>query len=267
MRITFPPYVTPIVLAVALGLAAWLPRLVARGAEAAGLPPATRRRVILSTSLVLGAWLLLALLLAPTEATVDANGRGTVPPTFAVFGTLSLVAAFGALALSDAWRRTLAAIPVERLVATQVFRVVGLLFVVLWATGSPPAPFTLPAHFALPAGWGDVAVGLAAPLVALALFRRASGARALAWGWNALGLLDLMAAVGLGTGYLLRALRPGVATEPAAAMTVFPLVLVPTFAVPLGVILHLYAFRALARGRAADARGTASLSPHAATAR
>ncbi len=267
MRITFPPYVAPIVLAVALGLAAWLPRLVARGAEAAGLSPATRRRVTLSASVALGAWLLLALLLAPTEGTVDASGRGTVPLTFAVFGTASLVAALGALALSDAWRRTVAAIRLESLVATQVFRIIGLLFVVLWATGSPPAPFTLPAHFALPAGWGDVAVGLAAPLVALALARRAPGARALALGWNTLGLLDLIAAVGLGTGYLLQALRPGVTTEPAAAMTVFPLVLIPTFGVPLGVILHLYTFRALSRGRSAATRGAAPLSPRAAAAR
>ena len=267
MRIAFPPYVTPIVLAAVLGLTVWLPRLVARGAEAAGLPPATRRRVFLSTSLVLGAWLLLALLRAPTEVVVDANGRGTVPPAFAVFGTASLVAALGALVLSDAWRRTVAAIRIESLVATQVFRIVGLLFVVLWATGSPPAPFTLPAHFALPAGWGDVAVGLAAPLVALALTRRAPGARALALGWNILGLLDLLAAVGLGTGYLLQVLRPGIPAGPAGAMTVFPLVLIPTFGVPLGVILHLYTFRALARGRPADARGAALLSPRAATAR
>ena len=261
MRIAIPPYVAPIVLALVLGLAVWLSRLVARGAEAAGLPPATRRRVILSTGLVLGAWLLLALLQAPTEVAVDANGRGTVPLAFAVFGTASLVVGFGALALSDAWRRTVAAIPVERLVATQVFRLIGFIFLPLLALGA------LPAHFALPAGWGDVAVGLAAPLVALSLLRRAPGARALTFGWNVFGLLDLVAAVGLGTGYLLQALRPGVATEPTAALTVFPLVLIPTFAVPLGVILHLYTFRALARGRAADARGTAPLSPHAATAR
>ena len=267
MPIALPPYVAPIVLAVALGLAVWLPRLVARGAEAAGLPPATRRRVILSTSFVLGAWLLLALLTAPTEVALDANGRGTVPLAFAVFGTASLVAALGALALSDSWRRTVAAIQPASLVATQVFRIVGLLFVVLWTTGSPPAPFTLPAHFALPAGWGDFAVGLAAPLVALALARQAPGARALALGWNTLGLLDLLAAVGLGTGYLLQVLRPGVPAEPAGAMTVYPLVLIPTFGVPLGVILHLYTFRALARGRSADARGAAPLSPHAAAAR
>lgn len=267
MRIAFPPYVTPIVLSLVLGLAVWLPSLVARAAKAAGLADETRRRVAVSTALVLGTWLLAALLLAPGHASVDASGRGIVPPAFALFGTLSLAAALGALAFSEAWRRTVAAIPLEGLVATQAFRVIGLLFIVLWATGSPPGPFTLPAHFALPAGWGDVAVGLAAPLVALALVRRAPGARALALGWNVFGLLDLVAAVGLGTGYLLQALRPGAPAGPAAAMTVFPLFLIPTFAVPIGVILHLYTFRALARAKGAGTRGAAPLPPHTAPAR
>lgn len=261
MRIAIPPYVAPIVLALVLGLAVWLSRLVAQAARAADLPPATRRRVTLSTAIVLGVWLIAALLSAPAESPVDANGRAIVPAVFAVFGTFSLVAAFGALALSDAWRRTVAAIPVERLVATQVFRLIGFIFLPLLALGA------LPARFALPAGWGDVAVGLAAPLVALALVRRASGARALALGWNVFGLLDLVAAVGLGTGYLLHALHPGVAIEPAAAMTVFPLVLIPTFGVPLGAILHLYTFRALARGRSADTPAAATLTPRAAAAR
>jgi hypothetical protein len=41
-------------------------------------------------------------------------------------------------------------------------------------------------------------------------------------------------------------------------MTVFPLVLIPTFAVPIGLILHLYTFRALRRSHHA---GAGSLRP------
>ena len=55
------------------------------------------------------------------------------------------------------------------------------------------------------------------------------------------GLLDLVVAVGMGTGYLAPLLAPhlGAQVPPAAAMGVFPLVLVPTFAVPLSIMLHL----------------------------
>jgi hypothetical protein len=97
-------------------------------------------------------------------------------------------------------------------------------------------------------------VGLAAPLVGLALARRAAWGGALAVLWNVFGLLDLVVAVGMGTGYLATLLAPtqgGVA--PAAAMGVFPLVLVPTFAVPLSIMLHLLGLTRLAG--AAQPRG------------
>ena len=72
--------------------------------------------------------------------------------------------------------------------ALQVWRVGGLFFLVEWARGH------LPGGFALPAGIGDVLVGLTAPLVAAGLARH-QGERAFAW-WNGLGLLDLVVAVG-----------------------------------------------------------------------
>lgn len=70
--------------------------------------------------------------------------------------------------------------------------------------------------------------------------------------------------MGLGTGYLLLLLRPEAGAPPAAAaMTFFPLVLIPTFAVPLGFILHIYSIRRSLRGeRQSAARGKrAALSP------
>jgi hypothetical protein len=62
----------------------------------------------------------------------------------------------------------------------------------------------------------------------------------------------LLAAVGLGTGYLLVVLRPGIEAPPTAAMTFFPLVLIPTFAVPLGIILHIYSIRRTLRSEAVE---------------
>ncbi|HEY8106202.1 MAG TPA: hypothetical protein VIE46_08845 [Gemmatimonadales bacterium] len=261
MRPFIPPYVTPIVLALVFGLAVWLGRVVFRAAEAADLTPVARRRVTLTSAVVLGAWLVLALASAPSTIPVDATGRSVVPIAFPLFGGGAFLLVVGALILSDTWRRTVAAIPVERLVATQVFRLIGLIFIPLWAIG------TLPAHFALPAGWGDVAVGITAPLAALALARRVRGARLLGLAWNTFGLIDLLSAVGLGTGYLLLLFRPGTAIEPAGALTAYPLVLIPTFAVPLGIILHLLTFRALAARSAAPQGGPVALSPHGATAR
>src|SRR5213076_1090800 len=64
----------------------------------------------------------------------------------------------------------------------QSWRVLGGTFLVLMSFG------LLPAAFALPAGWGDVAVGVTAPFVARAL--AAGAARHGRWvaGWQFLGL-------------------------------------------------------------------------------
>ena len=104
----------------------------------------------------------------------------------------------------------------------------------------------LPAHFALPAGWGDVAIGLAAPLVALALARSVPGARPIAISWNVVGVLDLFVAVGMGTGFLASLLSAS-RVPAAAAMGVYPMILVPTFAVPVSMLLHFICLARLAR--------------------
>jgi hypothetical protein len=256
MSPVIPWYVAPIVLSMVVALAFWLYRLVARALESASLPPETAARVRRNTGLALGGWLLLALVVAGSSPTLDAAGNGVVPISFPVFALVSLGAALGLLAFSPPWRRVVDAIPAESLISVQIYRLIGVIFLPLYALGS------LPRHFAFPAGLGDLAVGLLAPLVALAVRNQVRGARSLALGWNLFGFLDLLVAVGMGTGYLLLALQPGLPAPPtAAAMTFFPLVLIPTFAVPLGFILHIYSIRRMLRGerraegRRAPARG------------
>ena len=245
MQPAIPWYVAPVVLTMVVALAAWLSRLVYRAAEVAELDPSTRRRVRPGASLFLGGWLLLALLLARSTPATDAAGNGVVPFSFPLFLGGSLIVAIGLLAFSPRWRRVVDAIPAESLISVQIYRLIGGIFLPLYTIGS------LPRHFALPSAYGDIAVGLAAPFVALAVSKRFRSARGLALGWNIFGFLDLLTAIGLGTGYLILVLRPGIEAPPtAAAMTFFPLVLIPTFAVPLGIILHIYSIRRTLRSEA-----------------
>ena len=122
----------------------------------------------------------------------------------------------------------------------QTFRIVGVVFVVAWVGG------TLPAGFALPAGIGDVAIGLAAPFVAAAVVRRRPHHLALARIWNVLGVADLVIAVTSGVlhGRSPIGLLPGPVTTDVMAR--YPLSLIPTFLVPLALMLHLTTFRRLA---------------------
>jgi hypothetical protein len=258
MQSVIPWYVTPLVLSMVVGLAFWLHRLIARAADSAHLPPETAARVRRNTGLALGGWLLLALVFARSSPALDPAGNGVVPISFPLFALISLGAALGLLVFSPTWRRVVDAIPAESLISVQIFRLIGVIFLPLYALGS------LPRHFAFPAGLGDLAVGLLAPLVALAVRNQVRGSRPLALGWNLFGFADLVVAVGMGTGYLLLALQPGVHAAPtAAAMNFFPLVLIPTFAVPLGFILHIYSIRRTLHGERRWEGGRASVSAQA----
>jgi hypothetical protein len=133
-----------------------------------------------------------------------------------------------------------------RLTLPQTFRVVGVAFIIVMALGK------LPAAFALPAGLGDIAVGIAAPFIARRLAR---GERSGATWFNILGILDLVVAVSIG---FLAGLGPNrlLGISPSTAdVALLPLALIPTTAVPLAVALHI---TSLIRLRTATVR-----APHA----
>ena len=117
----------------------------------------------------------------------------------------------------------------------QAWRFAGLGFLALYANG------VLPGLFAWPAGLGDMAVGLTAPWVMLALIRRpefAAGKRFLFW--NLFGMLDLITAIGLGG--LSAMLARGTSGEiTMAPMPRLPLALIPAYFVPMLFMLHLTA--------------------------
>jgi len=243
MHSDIPWYLTLIILAVDLAIVVALWRIFGTAAERSGLPPATGRRVRLGIGLFLSAWLGLVLLLAPTAASLLTRDRFYLSPLVPLFAALGPALALLAIAVSQPVRRVVAAASLPALIGVQVYRTVGVIFLILLGRGQAPA------HFALPAGWGDIAIGAAAPFVALALLRRMPGARELAIGWNIVGLLDLVVAVGMGTGFLAPYLAPalGARVPPVAVMGAFPMFLVPAFAVPVSVVLHLLALGRLVR--------------------
>jgi hypothetical protein len=117
------------------------------------------------------------------------------------------------------------------------WRVAGLAFVALYAY------HLLPGFFALPAGYGDIALGLTAPVVALKWADPEHRAGFILW--QILGITDLVTAVGLGAGAAY--LQPhGIPTSP---MTVLPLSIIPTFGVPLLMILHFISIAQALRWR------------------
>src|SRR5437667_11378958 len=91
-------------------------------------------------------------------------------------------------AASPEFRRFALSLNVRTLTIVQSWRIGGFVFLILYARGM------LPAVFALPAGWGDIAIGATAPFVALYLTREACRKKS----FIAFGILDLVIAVSMG---------------------------------------------------------------------
>jgi hypothetical protein len=173
-----PPSISIILLVSNLAIAYTLWRILAAGVSTAGLPAATARTARVSIGAFLAAWLGAALLLAPSPESLVGQDPFTLTPLIPLFNVLPLAIIAAAFRYSPTLRRIVAATPLPSLIGIQFYRALGAVFLVVMALGQ------LPAYFAVPAGWGDVAVGLAAPLVAVAVARQASGSRALAIGWK-----------------------------------------------------------------------------------
>ena len=90
-------------------------------------------------------------------------------------------------------------------------------------------------------------VGATAVPLAWAIHRRAPGWRALALGWNALGLLDLATAVSLGVGSAAGSPLRFIFESPGSgAIVTLPWAMIPGFLVPVFMLVHLTVFAQLA---------------------
>lgn len=182
--------------------------------------------------LVLAVWFIAVL--AAGAAGGFARGEGQ-PPLLLLFVAMGSLSVFTlAYRWSRGFRDYVLAADLRMLTTLQAWRAGGMVFIAMYAYS------LLPGLFAWPAGLGDMAIGLTAPLVAAALTRDPGYAATRSFAlWNALGILDLV--VAMTTGVLGSGLIPGLVEVKTTPMSELPLVLIPAFLVPLFVILHIAA--------------------------
>jgi hypothetical protein len=177
------------------------------------------------TSWLIAAWFVFALSAAALHLFQTSP---TVPPLAFGLAVLTPVLVFLAwFRISPAFRGFVLSLNPRALTLVHSWRVAGFVFLVLYTYG------ILPGMFALPAGWGDIAIGATAAFVSTKLANRAHRTSFIVW--QVLGMLDLATAIAMGT--LSRVISPNGVT--IAPMTLLPLSLIPTFAVPLLFILHV----------------------------
>ncbi len=186
---------------------------------------------------LIAAWFLLSLSASAFHVFQTPPDRPPLPLLLAVVVPIAVFWAW--YRTSSSFKAYVLSLNPRTLTIIHSWRIAGFVFLVLYTYG------ILPGIFALPAGWGDIAIGATALLVGMRLSNPRHRRSFITW--QLLGVADLVAAITLGAAA--RFIEPqaglnGITTSP---MTVLPLSLIPTFAVPFLLILHMICIAQAAR--------------------
>ena len=166
---------------------------------------------------------------------------GVLPIKMPIFFMIPPILFVLALTLSNNVARWADRIDITTLTSLQSWRVMGFTFLFLWALGE------LPLIFALLSGFGDVATGIYAAFATVKVSQRKAGWQVSARRVIYMGSIDF--AVAVATGLLSAAgfLKLYETEVSAHLMTAYPMVMFPIFIVPAFIILHILAWRSIAK--------------------
>jgi hypothetical protein len=161
------------------------------------------------------------------------------PPGMAILVAPILTCLAGWVGLGSFGRLLVRHVPLGVILLLQSFRVgVEVVLHLLWQAGRLPHLMTLEG------GNVEIIVALTAPLLAWIAMRGQRG-RSLVWLWNVAGLLSLLNVVARAVLTAPGPLNLIHADVPNLATAQFPFSFIPGFMVPLALILHVLAFRAM----------------------
>jgi hypothetical protein len=198
---------------------------------------AQKKRFSVSSGAFLLGWLLLSLVLGNNG--VFQASHSTLFPVIALGIAVPILVGVLLLRHSPTLNRAIELVPIHWLVGVQLYRAFGVVFLALYAIGK------LPAEFAIPAGVGDVLVGVTAPIAGYLFLKGYRWSCLAVLSWNIVGITDLVIAVTFGFLSSPGPFQALAIDAPNELITAFPLVLVPVFAVPLSILLHLATLKRL----------------------
>ena len=210
-------------------------QLISRKADNAsnGRTATVRRLVVLAIVI----WFVAA---AIAGALGVVNEPGRTPRVLLSFFVLPILGFVAAYSASPSFRTFTETIPLALLVGSHLWRFVGVGFVIAWLAGA------LPAGFGIPEGLGDIIAALGA-LVLLPKVRKGTASRGWLFAWNTFGLIDLLSAITVGLLYSQSKLGVlSTATSSTVLMVTFPVSIIPTFFVPLFLLIHALTFKRIA---------------------
>jgi hypothetical protein len=182
---------------------------------------------------ILTAWFCLVVVLGLTGRFANASAQMVAATVWIL--TAIVLLSWWKIAVANRFANNVA---LSRLIALHVLRIVGIYFLILCGRGE------LSCLFAGPAGSGDTAVAVIA--AGLLVWRQSGDTkpwRIAALAWNTFGLLDILVVV-------VTAFRIGLRDWLGMApLRTLPLMLLPTFLVPLVIASHILIFVRLRKRR------------------
>lgn len=192
------------------------------------------RTLALIIPIVLLVWFLTVLTLSYDDF-FKTSLNGPFPPNI-LYGIAGPIILFAPIIIfSKAFKRLLNQFSQTALIGLQTYRTLGALFFYAYFIGF------IPAIFAFPTAIGDILTGLLA--FAVIIWKLGSATRTMSpgfiRGWNIIGIGDLMIAVSLGFLTSPGPFQVLSLSNPNQMISLYPLVLIPVFAVPLSILLHI----------------------------
>jgi hypothetical protein len=234
----FPSHIIVMIITAMIGtaIAIWL--ILSETLTQLSLSPHVKRGWRWGVAIGLAVWFTIRFALALNPP----NGAVIGTPLILTFLGLGVLAGLLPLFLSPVFRQIIRAVPETWIVGIHAIRIFGFAFLALADMR------LLPNEFALPAGYGDVAVGLLALGVIYLLVKQSPYARGLAVVWNVLGLIDLVVALVTGGTYI-AGFVPQLVASGISPLYLNYVLIIPTFGVPLFILLHVYSLIQLASSR------------------
>jgi uncharacterized membrane protein len=257
--VSIPTYLPVSVLAGCIGTIAAVIVGLNQGLKRASWQAGERRSIVRTMAVVLVGWFALALALA-ILGVYQPNSDQLPTIEFGIITPILIGGLF--IWRSSTISRLIDAIPRHWVIAVQLYRAEGVTFLILYASK------LLPGLFALPAGAGDIAIGLTGLIIGINAARRGQLLARTVLRWNLFGIADLIIALATGVLTSPSPLQRFAFDRPNQLIATFPLVLIPTFLVPLAILLHIISLTQLRRAgvRRREAAGTRAHEPGATAA-
>ena len=247
--VTLPPYVTLVVLATCLFVISSLSIMITHGLNKTNVSPDQKRGFALKFAVYIAVWLSFVLGLSYTNIFVP-----NIDQTFPILGVSILGPTIMGIALllrSETADQVLRSLPIHLFATIQVYRIVGIVFLMMQSDG------LLSAYFATSTGWGDILIGVTAPIVGYLLWNDAYRYKFVGLTWCVAGVSDLFFVLYKAITSAPGPLQSASFDLPTVAIGYFPFPLIPLLVVPVSLILHAQLIRKLVWLNASPANKTA----------